>query len=557
MVRPRSPQACIQCRKKFEITSEDERFLQMFDVPNPKSCPDCRLQRRLCERNTRNLYYRKCDLTGKQIISQYNTDQPFPVFSEEAWNGDGWDGLSYGRDFDFSREFSPQFKSLLDAVPHLALFNTPGTMENSDYNNCTGYLKNCYLICESDLCEDSYYSNLQKKCKDTVDCSVCYECERCYECIDCIGCHNVRFSQDSEQCSDSLFLFDCRGLNNCIGCIGQRQKSHMIFNVQYTPDEFEKHKQAMKLNSRQGLKTLEDQCRKFFEDHPHRPLIVEQSESSAGDRIYNCKNAVNCFDVKDIEDCRHCQRLSLNCKSCMDFNSWGQDSELVYQCASCGDRTYNSKFCSTCISVVNAEYSFECFHCRDIFGCVGLKGKQYCVLNKQYSEGEYSNLRGKIVSHMKNTGEFGEFFPMSLCAFAYNESFAPDIFPMTKDEVLARGWRWYEQDEAKGNYMGAQVEVPETVAEANDSLTKKILSCQATGKPYKIIPQELKFYRSMDLPVPEYCPDERHRRRITKRNPYKIWNRSCAKCEKEIETTFSPDRPEIVYCESCFLASVY
>ena len=161
----RMQKSCRQCSVSFEIMKEDQRFLDLFAVPAPTMCPDCRLQRRLCERNTRSLYYRKCDLTGQQIISQYNTDLPFPVYGVDAWAGDQWDGLTYGRDIDWNRPFFEQFQELLNATPHLALFNTPGTMENSDYNNATGYLKNCYLICESDICEDCYYSNLLKNGK--------------------------------------------------------------------------------------------------------------------------------------------------------------------------------------------------------------------------------------------------------------------------------------------------------------------------------------------------------------------------------------------------------
>ena len=146
---------------------------------------------------------------------------------------------------------------------------------------------------------------------------------------------------------------------------------------------------------------------------------------------------------------------------------------------------------------------------------------------------------------------------MDLCPFAYNESFAPDLSPMTKEEVLARGWRWYEEKEVKGRYLGARITLPDESAEVPGSITKKILSCATTGKPYKIIPQELKFYRSMNIPAPDLCPDERHRIRITKRNPYSLWERECGKCGKTTQTTYSPERPEIVYCEKCYLASVY
>jgi len=158
---------------------------------------------------------------------------------------------------------------------------------------------------------------------------------------------------------------------------------------------------------------------------------------------------------------------------------------------------------------------------------------------------------------MRKSGEYGEFFPMSLCAFAYNETFAPDLFPMTKEDVLARGWRWHEDSQTEKQYMGANITPPDTIQDVSDEITKQILLCKNTGKAYKIIPQELRFYLSMSLPIPELCPDERHRLRIAKRNPYKLFSRACAKCEKRTETTYSPERPEIVVCEECYLETVY
>jgi len=35
-------------------------------------------------------------------------------------------------------------------------------------------------------------------------------------------------------------------------------------------------------------------------------------------------------------------------------------------------------------------------------------------------------------------------------------------------------------------------------------------------------------------------------------NPPKLWDRQCAKCGKEIKTSYSPEREEIIYCEGCY-----
>lgn len=63
---------CNQCKQLFEIRPDEKSFHSKFDVPAPKNCPECRLIRRLQERNARKLYYRKCDFSGKKIISTYH-----------------------------------------------------------------------------------------------------------------------------------------------------------------------------------------------------------------------------------------------------------------------------------------------------------------------------------------------------------------------------------------------------------------------------------------------------------------------------------------------------
>jgi hypothetical protein len=100
-------------------------------------------------------------------------------------------------------------------------------------------------------------------------------------------------------------------------------------------------------------------------------------------------------------------------------------------------------------------------------------------------------------------------------------------------------------------------EIPDSINDVEEAICDHVLACEVTGKPYKIIPQELKFYRAMGIPIPRRCPDQRHADRLTIRNPRKLWKRECDKCQKEIQTTYSPERPEKVYCEECYLKKVY
>ena len=548
---------CRSCDLKFEITPADRDFYAKIDVPEPGNCPRCRLIRRLQERNTRRLYYRKCDYSGEKIISQFHENLPFPVYKPDTWWSDKWDPLQYGRDFNFRRSFFDQFRELKQKVPHQGLYVISGTMENSDYTNCTGYLKNCYLIFESDYDEDCYYSNLLKNSRDLMDCSVCYDCERCYECIDCIDCYNLKYAQDCRNCQDSYFLKDCSGCKNCIGCINQKHKEFMVFNKQYTREHYEKMKRNFGLDSLQNVEKLRKKVEEFFITQFRRPLEEENNQNCVGDHLYNSKNSFECYDSKDLEDCKYCVKVSLGVKSAMDYNSWGDKAELVYETASSGDNIYNVKFCTTCTShVSNCEYCYGCARCSDLFGCVSVKDKKYCILNKQYSQEDYLKLKGKIIAHMKKTGEYGEFFPNDLCPFGYNETIAMAYFPMNREEALKKGYGWVEKEPVVKRHEPVD-KGPDKIGDAKDNIVRQILSCKTCGSYYRIILHELKFYRNMHIPVPDMCPDCRYEARMRMRPSLKLWDRKCDKCGSDMKSSFSPERPETIYCRSCYLKEVY
>src|SRR3989344_3075374 len=83
----------------------------------------------------------------------------------------------------------------------------------------------------------------------------------------------------------------------------------------------------------------------------------------------------------------------------------------------------------------------------NLFGCVGLRNKKYCILNKQYTKEEYEELAPRIIAHMRNTEEWGRFFPMEQSSFAYNETEAQDYFPLKKEEAAQRNIAWREEKE--------------------------------------------------------------------------------------------------------------
>ena len=156
---------------------------------------------------------------------------------------------------------------------------------------------------------------------------------------------------------------------------------------------------------------------------------------------------------------------------------------------------------------------------------------------------------------MKETSEWGEFFPDFLSPFPYNESLAQEYFPMSKEEATERGYKWREKKIIDPSTYEV-CKIPDDITEVDDSVLKQTLVCENTGKPYRLVKPELAFYRKMNLPIPRLHPDERHRQRMALRNPRKLYDRNCPECQKDMKTTYAPERSEKVLCEECYLNAV-
>ena len=231
----------------------------------------------------------------------------------------------------------------------------------------------------------------------------------------------------------------------------------------------------------------------------------------------------------------------------------------------------------------DVTYVDNCHDSSNLFGCEGIRNKQYCILNKQYTKEEYEKLMPKIIEHMNDmpyvdtkgrTYKFGEFFPVELSPSAYNETIAEEYFPLTKEKAVSQGYTWKDPEEKNYKITISAENIPSYIKDVSDRILEEIMECAHKGKcneqcteAFKIITDELTFYRRMNLPLPRLCPNCRHYQRLKQRNPLKLWHRTCmcekkhahhtGNCEIEFETSYAPDRPEIVYCEKCYQQEVY
>ncbi len=573
---------CQNCKKDFVIEPDDFGFYERIKVPAPTWCPECRIVRRMAFRNERSLYKRKNNAPGRseEMLSMYAPDSPYTVYDKEYWWSDKWDPTDYGIEYDPSRPFFEQYDKLWKKTPLPALQTINSV--NSQYTNYVDGNKNCYLVFGCGYDENVRYSNRSNFSKDSQDMLTSPHNELCYDILDCQECFSVMGSESCTSCVNSSYLYGCRNCNNCFACSNLVSKSYCYFNEQLTKDDYENKLKSLKLSSYANREKIREKYESEIRGKAIRRYAnIVKCENCTGHNITKSKNSHNCFDISDeAENCRFSAH-SLFIKE--NYDVYGNyKTELCYEGVDT-DVGMNDLAIITTYSSNNCAYCFSCQASSNLFGCIGLRGKEYCILNKQYTKEEYNKLKDEIVKQMAEKPYidakgrayvYGDFFPMEISPWAYNETIAQEYFPLTQEEARERGYGWKEKESKNYEIEIKNEELPDDISDVKDDILNKSVECAHKGKcneqcteAFRIIPDELGFYRRLGLPLPRLCSNCRHYGRLAKRNPMKLWSRSCMceksnhghrdKCPNEFETSYAPDKPETVYCESCYQKEVY
>ncbi|MFA6256961.1 MAG: hypothetical protein WCT29_01475 [Candidatus Paceibacterota bacterium] len=555
---------CQNCKKDFVITNEDFNFYEKMQVPPPTFCPRCRFQRRMTWRNDWHVFKKTDARTGEKIFSFLPEESPIKIYDRDFWFSDGWDPMIYGREFDFSRPFFEQFKELLHEVPW------PSTsMERAVHcSYCTNAtnIKNCYYVRGATNTEDSAYLIWDHGSRGSLESHMTNSCELSYGNVNCITCYQTLFSVDCESSQELTFCKDCVGCNSCFGSVGLRNKSYYIFNQPYEREEYLKKIKELHLGSYKNFETIKHEAYAHWLNYPQKFIHSRQNVNVSGDYIYESKNTHDCYRVVGVEDSKWVQNVTNGpVRDCYDYSNFGNNAELIYESLIVGTGAYNVKFSTHCFPELReSSYCVFCISSAYLFGCISLRGKKYCILNKQYTKEEYEALVPKIIEHMKMTGEYGEFFPSALAPHPYEVSAAQEFFPLSKDEMEKQGFVYYGIEKPKYDITLKTGDLPDDIKDIDQEILNEVFGCEhkdsckheCTGA-FRAIKTELDFLKRMGLPFPRLCPNCRHAERLSLRNPPLLYDRTCIKCSKAIKTGYAPERPEIVYCEKCYQAEVY
>ncbi len=500
-------------------------------------------------------------------VSLFPEDFETPVFTPKAWWADDWDAIDYGQEYDFSKLFFEQIKKLLNTVPRLGIWNVG--CKNSLYTNQSYYNKNTYLSFAVRDCEDIAYVSYAFLNKQSLDSSYIFNSEHCYEGINIKKSYNSFHIQNCEGMIDSQYAIFCRNCENVFGGINLRFTKNNFFGEQLTKEEYEKRIKKLKLDKRSVRNEIKNRFNKIKSKSIVKATQQTKCVNCIGDYLTNAKDCYWVFNGANLEKVKYSSWI-FSSKDIYDTFGIG-GSELIYEAIS-PENVRDCKFIFSTDSSHNCEHTIFCQDSANLFGCVSIRNGEYMILNYPYTKEKYTELIKEIKKDMDDMPyidkkglvyKYGEFFPSELSPFGYNETIAQEYFPLTKEEALKQGYEWKDENLKSYNPTLKPNEVPDSILEVPDGIINEVIACEHNNKckhkcttAFKITKDELVFYRKHNIPLPVLCPNCRHGERISCRNPKKLWDRNCHNCNEKIKTSYSPDRPEIVYCEKCYQKEV-
>ena len=543
---------CEHCKLNFSISEGELTLYRKVGIELPTLCNFCRIKLHLSFWMFGKFRKGKSDLSGENLITVLPEKNRYPIYTLTEWHSDKWDAMDYGIEYDETQPFLKQLQDLQEKVPHPHQNGIKNT--KCDWCDDVWNSKNCYLSRSMEECEDLFYSYRNIKVKNSVDMTICFNCEKCYDSGDCHNSYKLFYSRHSRDCIDSNFLYDCRNCQNCFMSWNLRNKSYCIENVQYTKEAYEEKLKSFKLGSYKSVQSFKKQFEELARNEAvHRENFNFRAYNSTGNYLLDVKNCKNCNTINDSEDCYNCIRGQKQ-KSNIDANGCWY-SELLGNCSSCVNG-YAEKYCVWSSSRYS-EYSDLCIECDYCFGCVGLKKKKYCILNKQYTKESFDELRTKIIQDMKKRGEYGKFLPYAMSAGPFNFSTSFLYFPETKKEdILTLGGYWDDIDESHIKGIPTS-ELPDKIEDVPDNIITQALICPETGWRFNIAQNEIIFYKENNIPLPRYHFDVRTKKQLKYLTVLKSYQYTCFYCEKDIMAYYPTEWGyKKIACEECYKQNI-
>ncbi len=500
---------CQRSGKEFSLSSVEKKAYSRSDIPLPGLSP------------------------FEQLRNLLACVPSLEVFSlEEGMSFSTDDGMCSMKIPSFRVSESGNWIPVLEASSGDTLMRESSSEPHEFMNQFVGLFKE-YLSEQDTKPKERYPAHyFCRSMVHSLDCFSCENLKNSFECVSCTNSENIFFSRNSHFCSHSYFLDSCQNCTHCIFCFGLKDAEYQVFNSPVSKEEYERMLQEVALYSPVRLESARERFSNFLLAQPVPAVFELGSSEASGNYIYFSKNidpgllVFNSRDSSLLLGAFEAENLVAGA-----FTGPGV-SDSIFSMLMGGD-VKKSHMVYASGGVLNAcEYCIACENCEYLFGCVGLKGKSYCILNRQYEEKEYFRLRNGILEYLKNGGGWGNIDIFRTMILPYNLSLANIFMPLGRIQAHLFGHIWKEET---SNVSALRF------ASANDDF----LVCEISGVPFQFSDYEREFSSEFKIAIPERSPVQRFKERLESCNFSAPGEHSCPFSSTKINSWYGGSRTVI------------
>lgn len=594
---------CKYCNVKFPITDLEINLLDKHWFKYPEHCSLCNFKLLNSLLNDKHLYHRKDTRNSNNIISIHSDGYLWDVYEVKDYKKLILDDIALDYWVDISDDIYWDFLKLYNIFPRPSRLIYP-SLENWEYSSHAWWAKNIYLSYAVFIdCEDIYYSfRVVWLCKNIFNSFTIWTSSNVLSSREILDSHNIFYSNNVLNSSNILFCESIENSKECIFSCNQINSKYKIFNKQYSKDEYLKIKADiyLRINKKNEFNFLLEKYFEFLENN----LIIEtsklnKSEKVSWDTIYSSYNCINWFSVIWTRDSVNVSAIWTDANDSMkniinSIEAWNNCENSVSSWSFWWN-LYNIFYSFSIIeNSKNIHYSIDIDSCEECIFCIWLKSKKYCILNKQYSKEDYFIKKQEIIQKLKSENKWWDPLPFVLTWFPYNDTLAYDYFSINKliksnlEEIIINNkstwvvklfndnfladWEldlgWKEKIQIKWRTKNKEINIPEnsktiksedlpSILDTNDDILKKVIICEETKRPYRIIKQELDFLKSKNLPLPSIHNELRIDKLVTSRPFWQLFIWTCDKCNSKVLSVYK-ERPKFkLYCNLCYKNFMY
>lgn len=498
-------------------------------------------------------YNRHAEL-NKPIVCPVHPSTGIKVLPDVEWFDKDFSSL--GKETDLKSPFFNQLIALRRAVPSQTNRNFEPA-ENSISIVSLGDVNSYFVVLSKS--KDTFFAVSALETESSAEVYNSSSITNCYQVIHCERMHTCSYIRESKDCIRCDFLFDCRNCENCFGATNKRNAKYLWFNKQLSKKEWEARRAEVDLGSRKETQKWLAKFNELVKAAPWPENFNVQSENSTGEYLTKTTNCDHTYFADGGAKNEYWTTFSIGQAENNAYTGTPANSRECYWSADVSScfRCHYSYLLSRC---QNVEYSTECYDCENCFGCVGLRKKQFCILNKQYAESEYWKTLDAIKCAMLERGEYGQFLPakMSPAWFPESGAFKYHLADRTFGEKINAHLFEPDTDGAMGDIATiAEVtdanELPDCVDELDSWIGKPVYD-STYNRRFSLLAPEVALYKKLRVAPPTKHHVKRLLDTIHTSQVGVFKQTACTQCNKEITVSENPTYSNRkILCKRCYL----